>query len=588
MEVANRSQSLGTWASPQCPFAIEYLPQVLEAIRMAVESAFYALPHGGLEIGGLLLGSHSAGRVAITEFQPLECEHAFGPAFRLTASDHSHLSAAIESAQAAGQTVVGWYHSHTRSDVFLSKDDLELHNFHFKEPWQVALVLRPFALLPTSCGFFFREADGAIHGEGSYREFELEGQPAANRQAPAVKPEHDGHALKLTTVLQAPRRPHESEEPSQASQPPAAAPPEVDQELEDEDQIDSLRESVLPQWEIDRREALRGKSSGRRFRWGPVLAGAAIVLALGAAYVFYSRPAPSPSTPATGQQAATDKTLGLGIHRLGKDLVLTWDSNAADQLGATAGLLSIQDGPTQKAVGLNVEQLRSGIYLVAPESDHMEIQLTLLLPNERTASQLGIVNLPARTSTAPVALEKPAPPTIYTQAPISPAPPQAKASKTFVAPPDGQHVPSSASLDQPPALNGVEPAERSQPDPLTALRTFKSFPPAPPASSAVPPPGGPSTALRVGGNVQLPVMVSRKDPVYPSSARAAHIQDIVVLDGLVGENGRMKEIEVISGLQLFRLAAIQAVNQWVYKPALLNGTPVEARVRVEIRFREGM
>jgi TonB family protein len=586
VEVTNRSQLLGTWTSPQCPFAIKYPPQVLEAIRMTVESAFYALPHGGLEIGGILLGSHSAERVAITEFRPLECEHAFGPAFRLTASDHSHLSAAIESAEAAGQTVVGWYHSHTRSDVFLSKDDLELHYHHFREPWQVALVLRPFALLPTSCGFFFREADGSIRSSESYQEFELEGPPAENRQAAVSRPDNDGQALKLTVVPQVQRRPQGDDQPSQKSHEVAKALPEMDEDPEDEAAFESLDESGLPQWELDRREALRQKSLGPRFRRGWVLAGAAIVLALGAAYMFYSRFAPA--TPATSQQPAVDRTLGLGMHRLGTDLVLTWDGSAADELGATAGLLSIQDGPTQKAVGLNVEQLRSGIYLVTPESDHMEIQLTLLLPNERTASQLGIANLPARTSTSPVALEKPAPAKTYTQAPISPTTPQFKASKPFVAPQDRNRALSESSMDQPPTLNGMEPAERSQPGPLAVLRTFRSFPPAPPASPGGPTPGGPSTGLRVGGNVQLPMLVSRKDPVYPYAARTAGIQGVVVLEGLVGMNGRMKELKVVSGLQVFRQAAIDAVNQWVYKPAMLNGTAVEARVQVEIRFREGM
>jgi TonB family protein len=577
----NSSESLGTWSYPLCPFAIEYLPQVLEDIRMSVESAFYRLPHGGLEIGGILLGSHASGRVAITDFRPLPCEHAFGPAFRLTASDHSLLSAAVEAEQAAGQTVVGWFHSHTRSEICLSKDDLELHNHHFKEPWQVALVLKPVALKPTSCGFFFREADGSIHSDESYREFELEGPPPENRHAMPASPHPDGPGLKLIAVMQPHRRPQEGAEASQTSQQPAAALPAMEEEREDEAAIDSPH--AVPQWEIDRREALKRGSRGWRFRWGRVLAGAAIVLALGAAYVFYSRA--GPVTPPAGQPQADEKTLGLRINRLGSDLVLTWDGAAADQLSATAGLLSIKDGPTQKEVGLNVEQLRSAIYLVTPESDHMEIQLTLLLPNERSASQLGVVNLPAPASIAPAAIDKPAPPRTPAEAQVKPKPPQVKASKPFVAPQERARAPGAASIDQPPALNDLEPAERTQSGTPAVLRTFKSFPPAP---LAVPAANGPSTEVRVGGNVQLPALVSRRDPIYPYVARAARIQDVVILEGAVGTNGRMKELKVVSGMQVFRQAAIDAVRQWVYKPAMLNGTPVEARVRVEIRFRDGM
>jgi protein TonB len=383
--------------------------------------------------------------------------------------------------------------------------------------------------------------------------------------------------------MQPHRRPQEGAEDSSAPKQPATALQAMEEDREDEAAIESPRVDQLPQWEIDRREALRRGSRGWRFPWGRILAGVAIVLALGGAYAFYSRS--GPVTPPAGPPQAAEKTLGLRINRLGTDLVLTWDGAAADQLSATAGLLSIKDGPAQKEVGLNVEQLRSAIYLVTPESDHMEIQLTLLLPNERTASQLGVVNLPAPASTDPATLEKPAPPKTPAEAQVRPKPPQIKASRPFVAPQERARAPGAASLDQPPALNGPEPAERTQPGPLAALRTFGSFPPAPPA---VPAASSPSTGLRVGGNVQLPALVSRKDPVYPYTARAARIQDVVVLEGVVGTNGRVRDLRVISGSQVFWQAAIDAVSQWVYKPAMLNGTAIEARVRVEIRFREGM
>jgi protein TonB len=86
----------------------------------------------------------------------------------------------------------------------------------------------------------------------------------------------------------------------------------------------------------------------------------------------------------------------------------------------------------------------------------------------------------------------------------------------------------------------------------------------------------------------MPTLVSRTDPIYPYAARAARIQDVVVLEGLVGTNGRVKDLIVVGGRQVFWQAAIEAVRQWIYKPAMLNGAPFEARVRVEIRFREGM
>ena len=50
--------ALATWSAPECPFTIEYATRVLEDIRLAVAEAFFSLPRGGAEIGGILLGKH--------------------------------------------------------------------------------------------------------------------------------------------------------------------------------------------------------------------------------------------------------------------------------------------------------------------------------------------------------------------------------------------------------------------------------------------------------------------------------------------------------------------------------------------------
>src|SRR5580704_4957352 len=114
--------SLVTWSVPQCPFTIECTPRVLDDIRLGIIDAFFSLPRGGAEIGGVLLGRFATGRLSISGYQPLECEHAFGPSFTLSANDFARLKeilAALEANPGSPQAV-GWYHSHTRSEVFLS------------------------------------------------------------------------------------------------------------------------------------------------------------------------------------------------------------------------------------------------------------------------------------------------------------------------------------------------------------------------------------------------------------------------------------------------------------------------------------
>ena len=55
-------------------------------------------------------------------------------------------------------------------------------------------------------------------------------------------------------------------------------------------------------------------------------------------------------------------------------------------------------------------------------------------------------------------------------------------------------------------------------------------------------------------------------------------------EALVGPSGRVVETKLISGHPLLREAALGAVRQWTYKPAMLNGEPVESRTQVRVNF----
>ncbi len=179
--------ALATWSAPECPFTIEYSRKALDDIRLAVVDAFFSLPRGGAEIGGLLLGRLEDNRVQILDYAPLECEHAFGPAFTLSPADQTRLGDMLRQSYPGGLRPVGWYHSHTRSEISLCEADVDIHNRYFPERWQVALLLRPSTLQPTRAGFFFREPDGTIHAEASYQEFVVE--PLPLQQVPAAEAE---------------------------------------------------------------------------------------------------------------------------------------------------------------------------------------------------------------------------------------------------------------------------------------------------------------------------------------------------------------------------------------------------------------
>jgi TonB family protein len=76
----------------------------------------------------------------------------------------------------------------------------------------------------------------------------------------------------------------------------------------------------------------------------------------------------------------------------------------------------------------------------------------------------------------------------------------------------------------------------------------------------------------VGSAVQAARIVRRELPVYPPLARTARISGVVRLQAIIAVDGSIAELNVVSGHPLLIAAAIDAVQQWVYKPTVLNGS----------------
>ena len=131
---------------------------------------------------------------------------------------------------------------------------------------------------------------------------------------------------------------------------------------------------------------------------------------------------------------------------------------------------------------------------------------------------------------------------------------------------------------------GVLDVDGPVPGPWTAP------PPPPPPPPPMPPGAGQAKieshgALRVSGEVQQAKLLRQAPPVYPAAARQAGTSGVVRLWVVIGTDGRVRDIRVMNGPgREFDVAAIEAVWQWVYKPTLLNGQPVEVVTTVEVNF----
>ena len=79
----------------------------------------------------------------------------------------------------------------------------------------------------------------------------------------------------------------------------------------------------------------------------------------------------------------------------------------------------------------------------------------------------------------------------------------------------------------------------------------------------------------------------RPAPVYPPIAKAAHVSGVVVLHAIIGKNGTIQNLTYVSGPEMLKGAAIDAVSKWRYKPYLLNGDPTEVDTTVTVNFNFG-
>jgi TonB family protein len=89
---------------------------------------------------------------------------------------------------------------------------------------------------------------------------------------------------------------------------------------------------------------------------------------------------------------------------------------------------------------------------------------------------------------------------------------------------------------------------------------------------------------KIRADIMAGQTVSKVTPVYPSAAKVARIQGEVLLHAVIGKDGVVERLDVLSGPQELRASAIDAVRHWVYKPYLLNGNPTEVDTTITVHY----
>ena len=97
-----------------------------------------------------------------------------------------------------------------------------------------------------------------------------------------------------------------------------------------------------------------------------------------------------------------------------------------------------------------------------------------------------------------------------------------------------------------------------------------------------------SGTKRIKSQLEEGQLVNRVEPVYPHIAAISGIQGQVKLHAIIARDGRIQSLNVISGPPLLVRAALDAVEQWRYRPYVLNGEAVEVETLITVNFKKEM
>jgi len=98
-------------------------------------------------------------------------------------------------------------------------------------------------------------------------------------------------------------------------------------------------------------------------------------------------------------------------------------------------------------------------------------------------------------------------------------------------------------------------------------------------------PAIPANAVRVGGSIAPPMKLKDVKPVYPAAAQSERVQGVVIVEAVIGPDGKVQAARVLRSIALLDQAALDAVNQWEFRPTLLNGAPIPVIMTVTVNFR---
>jgi hypothetical protein len=368
--------TFGTWSVPASPIIVEYSVVVVEEIRHEVAEGFQKLSRGGIEVGGLLYGVREGQTVRITAIRAAACEHAAGPAFRLSERDRAALREQIrldrEDPRLKGLECIGWYVSHTRSEITLTESDQEIFNTYFGQPWQVTLVIRPSRGGNMRAGFFVRNEDGSLAPAQSHLEFNFPDRmagmpehrvPFTERRPPEPRTSYRAVEQTIAAPPEAPRT-----SPVASSRPVSNIPTST---MSSPGITSLFGEPATPQESPDltsqngTKKAKAG--SGKKWFWM-----AAVLVIIGAMVVAGARYLSFP---------VPNESMALSVLEREGQLNIEWNRSAQPVAKAVRGTLEIADGAKSQTIPLAPADLAQGKFAYKRATGDIQVRMSVEAPN---------------------------------------------------------------------------------------------------------------------------------------------------------------------------------------------------------------
>jgi hypothetical protein len=322
------------WGIPGQSLVIRMRLDLIDRLEAEIKRGFLAVPRGGAEVGGILIGAFCPGdpaMVNIDDFALVPCAYQSGPSFLLSEEDEAAFEETFKRWQPSASSssyAVGYFRSHTREGFQLEPEDVELLDRFFPDPSHIALLIRPSAGRASTATFFARQH--GVFPVTTASEFPLGRFELSQERAPASPPD--------TTAVY---------EDSITEPFPNAV----------------LFENIQPR--------KRTGWIGRQGTWLPI---SLAFLLLGGMLGFQAGLTIGSRTTRGSTQ---EFSLSLSVARSDDTLHVTWNRESPAIRAAQKGVLEIEDGGYSKPVDLDAAQLRNGTLIYRNSSNSVLFRLTV-------------------------------------------------------------------------------------------------------------------------------------------------------------------------------------------------------------------